>query len=88
MGIYAALTSGDPALVLREYAGKGFGVFKPALTEVLIAALAPIARETERLLADPAEIDATLRRGAERAAAIADPIVAEAERLVGFLPPR
>ena len=88
VGIYAALTSGDPALVLREYAGKGFGVFKPALTEVLIAALAPIARETERLLADPAEIDATLRRGAERAAAIADPIVAEAERLVGFLPPR
>ncbi len=88
VGIYAALTSGDPALVLREYAGKGFGVFKPALTEVLIAALAPIARETERLLADPAEIDATLSRGAERAAAIADPIVAEAERLVGFLPPR
>ena len=88
VGIYAALTSGDPALVLAEYAGKGFGVFKPALTEVLIAALAPIARETERLLADPAEIDATLRRGAERAAAIADPIVAEAERLVGFLPPR
>ena len=88
VGIYAALTSGDPALVLAEYAGKGFGAFKPALTEVLIAALAPIARETERLLADPAEIDATLRRGAERAAAIADPIVAEAERLVGFLPPR
>ena len=45
----------------------------------------PIAGETQRLLADPAVVDAVLRDGAERAAAIADPIVAEAERLVGFL---
>ena len=46
---------------------------------------APIAAETTRLLADPAQIDAVLRDGAARAAAIADPIVAEAERIVGFL---
>ncbi len=51
----------------------------------MIAKLAPIAAETRRLLADPATIDAILREGAARAAAIADPIVAEAERLVGFL---
>ena len=31
-------------------------------------------------------LDAALRLGAERAEAIADPIVAEAERIVGFLP--
>jgi tryptophanyl-tRNA synthetase len=41
--------------------------------------------ETTRLLADPAQIDAVLRDGAARAAAIADPIVNEAERIVGFL---
>ncbi|HEX3991817.1 MAG TPA: tryptophan--tRNA ligase, partial [Acetobacteraceae bacterium] len=40
---------------------------------------------TTRLLADPAMIDAMLRDGARRAAAIADPIVAKAENLVGFL---
>ena len=47
----------------------------------------PIATETRRWLDDPASVDAVLRDGAERAAAIADPIVAEAERLVGFLRP-
>jgi len=47
--------------------------------------LTPIAAETTRLLADPAMIDAMLRDGARRAAAIADPIVAKAEDLVGFL---
>ncbi|HEY5302055.1 MAG TPA: tryptophan--tRNA ligase, partial [Acetobacteraceae bacterium] len=73
--------------VLREHAGKGFGAFKEALTALLVATLAPIARETDRLLADPAQIDKILRDGAARAAAIADPIVAEAERLVGFLTP-
>ena len=85
VGIYAALAGTDHAGVLREHAGKGFGVFKEALTELMIAKLTPIARETERLLADPGQIDAILRDGAARAAAIADPIVAEAERLVGFL---
>ncbi len=85
VGIYAALAGTDHAGVLREHAGKGFGVFKEALTELMIAKLAPIARATERLLADPSQIDAILREGAARAAAMADPIVAEAERLAGFL---
>ena len=87
VGIYAALSGMDHAGVLREHAGKGFGAFKEALTALLVATLAPIARETDRLLADPAQIDKVLRDGAARAAAIADPIVAEAERLVGFLTP-
>jgi tryptophanyl-tRNA synthetase len=87
VGIYAALTDTDPAAVLREHGGKGFGAFKEALAERLIAHLAPIAAETRRWLADPGAIDATLREGAARAAAIADPIVAEAERLVGLLKP-
>ncbi len=85
VGIYAALAGTDHAGVLREHAGKGFGAFKEALTELMVAKLTPIARATERLLADPAQIDTVLRDGAERAAGIADPIVAEAERLVGFL---
>jgi tryptophanyl-tRNA synthetase len=71
--------------VLREHGGKGFGPFKEALTALLVDKLTPIARETDRLLGDPDGIDAVLREGAARAAVIADPIVAEAERLVGFL---
>jgi tryptophanyl-tRNA synthetase len=85
VGIYAALADTDHAGVLREHGGKGFGAFKEALSELLIAKLSPIADETRRRLADPASIENVLGEGAERAAAIADPIVAEAERLVGFL---
>jgi tryptophanyl-tRNA synthetase len=87
VGIYAALADMDTAAVLREHGGKGFGAFKEALSELTVAKISPIANETRRLLADPAGIDAVLRKGAERAAAIADPIVAEAEELVGFIRP-
>jgi tryptophanyl-tRNA synthetase len=85
VGIYAALTDTDHAGVLRDHGGKGFGPFKQALAELVVDRLAPIAAETQRLLDDPATVDGILRQGAERAAALADPIVAEAERLVGFL---
>ncbi len=85
VGIMAALEDRDSEAVLRDHGGKGFGAFKELLAELLVAKLSPIAAETSRLLADEAEIDRTLRDGAARAAAIADPIVAEAERLVGFL---
>ncbi|HTW27531.1 MAG TPA: tryptophan--tRNA ligase [Acetobacteraceae bacterium] len=87
VGIYAALSDADPAAVLAEHGGKGFGVFKEALAALLVARLEPIAAETRRLLADPGAIDAILFDGAARAAAIAEPIVSEAERMVGFLKP-
>ncbi len=88
VGIYAALSDTDHAGVLRDFGGKGFGPFKEALAELLVARLAPLAAETRRWLADPDMVDRRLGEGAERAAALADPIVAEAERLVGFLKPR
>jgi tryptophanyl-tRNA synthetase len=85
VGIYAALTDTDLAAVLREHGGQGFGPFKNALTEVLVEKPAPIASETSRRLSDQGTLIDLLRSGAERAAAIADPIVSEAERLVGFV---
>lgn len=85
VGIYAALANTDHAGVLREHGGKGFGAFKEALASLIVESLRPIAAETNRLLADPAHVEAVLRDGARRAAAIADPIVAETERLVGFM---
>ena len=87
VGIYAALAGTDPAGVLADYGGRGFGAFKEALAALVTAKLEPIAAETRRWLADPASLDRRLAEGAARAAAIADPIVAEAERLVGFLKP-
>ena len=85
VGIMAALQGTDAVGVLATHGGQGFGTFKDALAEVVVAQLAPIASETRRLLADPGTVDRVLRDGAERASAIADPIVREAERLVGFL---
>jgi len=85
VGIYAALAGTDAAGVLAEHGGKGFGHFKGALADLTVATLGPIATETARLLDDTAALDSLLRAGAERAAAVAEPIVKEAERLVGFL---
>jgi tryptophanyl-tRNA synthetase len=85
VGIYAALAGSSHADVMREHGGRGFGAFKEALAGLLIEKLSPIAEEARRLLDEPATVDGVLRVGAQRAAAIADPIVAEAERLVGFL---
>ena len=85
VGIMAALSGTSVANVLAAHGGKGFGAFKDALAEVVVAKLTPIASETRRLLDDPGEIDRVLREGAKRAAEIADPIVEEAERLVGLL---
>jgi tryptophanyl-tRNA synthetase len=85
IGIYAGLTNTDHATVLQEHAGRGFGPFKQALTDLLVAHLAPIASETSRLLGDEEALVDVLRSGAERAAALADPIIREAERLVGFV---
>jgi tryptophanyl-tRNA synthetase len=85
VGIYAALTDTDHASVLKNHGGQGFGPFKNALTELLVEKLTPIASETNRLLSDQGALIDLLRLGAERAAAIADPIVREAERVVGFV---
>ncbi|HUN42206.1 MAG TPA: tryptophan--tRNA ligase [Acetobacteraceae bacterium] len=85
VGIFAAMAEVDITAVLRDHGGKGFGAFKEALSELLVDKLRPIAAETTRLLADPAQIDAILRDGSARASAIAEPIVQEAERIVGFL---
>ena len=85
VGIYAAMAGQEVADVLREYGGQGFSQFKEALAELLVSKLGPIGAETKRLLADPAHVDAVLREGAAKARVLADPIVDEAERLVGLL---
>jgi tryptophanyl-tRNA synthetase len=85
VAIYAAMAGTDAQAVLAQHGGSGFGPFKEKLAEVLVERLAPIGAETKRLLNDEAHLLGVLREGAARARAIAEPIVAEAERLVGFL---
>jgi tryptophanyl-tRNA synthetase len=85
VNIYAALSGQTPAAVLGEYGGKGFGVFKPALADLAVSVLAPISGEMGRLMQDPAEIDRILARGAERADAIARPILERTFDIVGMV---
>ena len=87
LGIFAALADREKADVVREFAGQQFSAFKAALTEVAVAKLGPVGSEMQRLMKDPAHVDAILRSGAERARAVADPILADVYRTVGFLKP-
>lgn len=85
VSIYAALSGMSVQQVLDLHQGQGFGPFKAALTEVVVNEIAPIALKTSQLLQDEAYLVQMLRNGAQRAQAIAEPIVAEAEKLVGFV---
>jgi tryptophanyl-tRNA synthetase len=84
VAVYAALGNETVPQVLQRFAGQGFGAFKPALAELAVAKLAPIAERFRQLQADPAELDRILADGAERAAAIARPVLAEAYAALGL----
>jgi tryptophanyl-tRNA synthetase len=83
--IYAGLSNQSPEAVIAEYAGAGWGRFKPALADLAVDRLAPISGEMKRLMDDPTEIDRILRHGADQARAIADPILARTRDIVGFV---
>jgi tryptophanyl-tRNA synthetase len=84
VGLMAALTDRSVDQVLAEYGGKGFGAFKPALADVMVAALAPITARFNALKDDGVMLDSILATGAARARAIAEPVLAEVHRAVGF----
>jgi tryptophanyl-tRNA synthetase len=83
--IYAALADISDEAVLAEFGGEGWGKFKPALADLAVAKLAPISTEMKRLLDAPDEIDALLAKGAEKAEAIAQPILERTYDIMGFV---
>ena len=83
--IYAALSDTSSDAVISEFAGAGWGKFKPALADLAVDRLAPISDEMRRLMADKAEIDRILKQGADKARAIAEPVLEKTYDLVGFL---
>jgi tryptophanyl-tRNA synthetase len=87
VGIYAALTDSSREAALARFAGQNFSTFKEALSEVAVEVLGRIGGEMRRLTADPGHIDTVLRHGAERAAAIATPVLREAQDITGLLRP-
>ena len=85
VNIYAALSGMSKEAVLGEFSGQGFGGFKPKLADLAVESLAPISTEMQRLMQDPAEIDRILGQGADRAAAIATPILEKTLDIVGMI---
>jgi tryptophanyl-tRNA synthetase len=85
VGIYAALADRSVDDVLAEFGGAGWGKFKPALADLAVSVLAPIAGEMRRLIDDRPEMERILRDGADRARAIAVPNMDEIRRIVGFV---
>ncbi len=85
VGIYAAMSGATVADVLRDYGGKGFGTFKPALGEILADRLAPINARFVELRQDRGALDAILRQGAEAARVLAKPTLAAAYEALGLV---
>ncbi|MEP0644382.1 MAG: tryptophan--tRNA ligase, partial [Parasphingorhabdus sp.] len=85
IGIYAALADQSPEDVLTQFAGKGFGDFKPALVDLAVSRLSPIRDRFEELRKDTTAIDAILRSGSEKASAMARPTVEATYAALGLL---
>jgi len=85
VNIYAATADIEPQAVLDQYAGKGFGDFKPALAQLMVETIGPIRDEFVRLKADSAAIDAVLEKGGARARELAAPTLNAAYSALGLL---
>lgn len=85
VGLFAALSGQSKADVLREHGGAQFSAFKPALAELAVERLSPIAAEMRRLMDDPAEIDRVLADGSARAAERAEQTMNDVRDIVGLI---
>jgi tryptophanyl-tRNA synthetase len=75
-----------PEEVEREFEGSGYGDFKGAVAEAVIDWLTPVRERHEELRADDARLEEILEAGADKARAIAAPIVAEVREVMGVGP--
>lgn len=85
VNIYAGLADMSAEAVMTEMGGRPFSEFKPLLADLAVAQMAPISEEMGRLMQDPAEIDAILGRGSDRAREIAAPILRKTYEIVGMV---
>ena len=85
VNIYAALNDMSNEAVVAEYAGAGWGKFKPALADLAVEKLSPISTEMQRYMDDPAEIDRIMAKGAAKAKAISTPILDKTFDIMGFV---
>jgi tryptophanyl-tRNA synthetase len=83
--LYAALAETSKESVLDEFGGRQFSEFKPALADLAVEKLAPVAGEMRRISADQAYVDSVLRDGGERAGVRAESTMKVVREIVGLL---
>lgn len=86
MTILGALTGDSMEKIEADFAGQGYGAFKAAVADAVVAALSPIQAEHKRLMADKAYLMQVYRDGAERASRIANRTLLKVRRKVGLAP--
>ena len=87
LSIYCAVTGKTIAEAEKEFAGAGYGTFKTAVGEAVVAELEPVQKRVKELEANKDYLDAIIRSGAEKASRLADRTLTKVQKKVGF-PPR
>jgi tryptophanyl-tRNA synthetase len=82
--IFAALSETKTDVVVDQYAGKEFAMFKKDLADLTSAKITPIAVEMEKLMNDATYLDSIMKMGKEKAIGIAEPVLDQVHDLVGF----
>ena len=85
MNIYASVTGKSFDKIESEFAGKGYGVFKPAVGDAVIETLRPIREEAERILADKAYLKQVYTDGAMKASSVARKTLRKVYKRVGLV---
>jgi tryptophanyl-tRNA synthetase len=83
--IHSALSGKSIEAIENEFAGKGYGDFKTAVAEVVIAELEPIRDRTKQLMDDPAELVSLLSTGANKANEVASNTLKEVYAAIGLI---
>jgi tryptophanyl-tRNA synthetase len=81
--ILAAVRGASPATVESEFDGAGYGAFKQAVADAVVAYLAPVRERYEQLRADETALEAVLEQGAEKARVIAADTLADVRQVMG-----
>ena len=85
MSIYGAVTGKSFEEIEQEFAGCGYGKFKPAVGDAVVEALRPIREEATRILADKAYLESVYKQGAEKASYVANKTLRKVYKKIGFV---
>jgi len=85
MSIYSAVTGKSFEQIEAEFAGMGYGKFKPAVGDAVIETLTPIREEATRILKDKAYLESVYKAGAEKAGYVANKTLRKVYKKVGFV---